>query len=65
MFIAAAIAIVSALMIGFQLVTGTAYLGTDHIVERDKAASQFWFVMGLEFLALVVGILAVAAFRLG
>ncbi|MFQ5730673.1 MAG: hypothetical protein ACE5KM_01835 [Planctomycetaceae bacterium] len=65
MFVAIAGLVVAVLMIAFQLVTGTGFLGLDHMVKRDKSPAQFWFLMGLECLALVVGVLAFAAFELG
>jgi hypothetical protein len=58
----AAVFVSGALIVG-QLALGSAFLGNDRPVQRSKAPFHYWFIIAIESLAVLVGILSIGAFR--
>lgn len=48
-----------------QIVTGSAMLGLDHFVDREENPRQFWFIIGIETLMLIVAVAATLAYHFG
>lgn len=48
-----------------QIVGGIAMIGLDHFVEREKSPGPYWFIIAVEGLMLLVGVLSFLAFQLG
>lgn len=66
MFILSAIiAAVCLLIFLWQLLSGTAIAGQDQLIHRKERPAQYWFLIVIESLALLVGFLAFAVFQLG
>lgn len=55
--------VISAGLIVAQLAIGSAFLGNDRPAQRSKAPFHYWFIIGVESLAVIVGILAIRAFK--
>jgi hypothetical protein len=56
-----ALLVVGCSALGFQVVSGIAIVGLDHVVERAKSPAQFWFMIGIQLLAVLVSLSALAA----
>jgi hypothetical protein len=55
--------IVAALMIVVQIALGSAFRGNERPVQRSNAPFHFWFIIAVETLAVLVGILSIGAFK--
>ena len=63
--VAAIVLLVGLGVIAAQIISGVALLGTDHLVKRSKSAGQFWFIIGVQLLGVVIACLSFAAIALG
>jgi hypothetical protein len=57
--------VVSSCFVAFQVVTGTAYLSLHETIDRHRHAGPFWLSIGVQAIAIVVAMIAFAAFELG
>ena len=48
-----------------QIASGSAIIGRDRYVDRDERPGQYWFIIGVEALMLLVGVLSTLAFQFG
>lgn len=55
--------IVGTLVIVVQIALGSAFRGNDRPVQRSNAPFHFWFIIAVETLAVLVGILSIGAFK--
>jgi hypothetical protein len=54
--------VVSAVVIVAQVAHGSAFLGNDRPVQRSDAPFHFWFIIAVESLAVIVGVLSIWVF---